>query len=162
MNINLHIIRKQLSPFCSVNSGLRHLSILMLSFLIVACQTRGDINNKSEPTITSYHVMSDDQLHGEMRSMVVDIRKLLEIYLDSDYPEPQRQNSALAYLDNIERTAEGIGGDEKITNFSVINQYMGAFLYDVGIARDFVEKSPPNYFPAGALIKSCTSCHQTL
>jgi len=39
---------------------------------------------------------------------------------------------------------------------------MGAFLYDVEIARGFILQNPPNYFPAGTLIKSCLSCHQSI
>lgn len=51
--------------------------------------------------------------------------------------------------------------DNGVTNYSVINRYMGAFIYDVGIAEKFANKTPPNYVPANRLINSCISCHST-
>jgi len=76
--------------------------------------------------------------------------------------DEQLYQSVHAELDKIERIASGLGGPDTITNYSVINRYMGAFLYDVTVAREFAERDPPNYVPAFRLLKSCQACHESM
>jgi len=133
---------------------------LGLTTLLAGCQAVSDITADSKKP--DFHVLGQAMLHGEMRLMAAELRILLDTHLDDSLPEPGRQQKALAALNRIQSIASGIGGDDVVTNYSVINDYMGAFLYDVGVAKEFAMKNPPNYFPGGTLIKSCLSCHQSI
>lgn len=132
-----------------------------LLLALSGCITMDDKFNPGYSDYTSVHVIGEEALHAEMGAMSQELLTLLQLNASTDRPEPQSQQLALDTLNKIKSIASSIGGDNVITNYSVINRYMGAFLYDVGVAQDFVEKQPPNYFPAASLIKSCMSCHDS-
>lgn len=151
----------------SYSNGLeRKLYLLVLSIFTYLSIT-GCTLLESEPESAmeidgEFHVIGEIQLHTEMRKMSKELNKLVNIYMDSRLQEPDRKNEALSSLDRIQSIADELGGSKTITNFSVINDYMGAFLYDVNVAKAFINRNPPNYYPAGSLIKSCLSCHRSL
>ncbi len=136
-------------------------AVYVLVLVLSGCITMDDKFNPGYSDYTSVHVIGGEALHAEMGAMSQELLTLLRLNANSDRPEPQSQQLALDTLNNIKSIASSIGGDDVITNYSVINRYMGAFLYDVGVAQDFVQMEPPNYFPAASLIKSCMSCHDS-
>lgn len=114
-----------------------------------------------------FHIEMQSHLHEGMNDMAQEVAFLTELSVsglekEGKTTEPHGKGEVLDSLDRIKLIAEGIGGAGVVTNYSVINRYMGAFLYDVNIAREFAERTPPNYFPAYSLIKSCLSCHDSL
>ena len=69
----------------------------------------------------------------------------------------------LGALDEIERTASGITSDQQVpVPWSVMDRYLGAFLYDVSIARMFATREPANLVPSARLVNSCLACHTSL
>jgi len=116
----------------------------------------------SEPRRLSYQVIHEPALHSEMRTMGVSLGTLAKYYFEKDLDEKQLYDGVHAELNKLERTASRLGGVDTITNYSVINRYMGAFLYDVRLAREFAEREPPNFVPAFRLINSCQSCHESM
>jgi len=94
--------------------------------------------------------------------MGVSLGALAKYFFEKNLDEKQMYKGVHAELDKLERTASRLGGVDTITNYSVINRYMGAFLYDVRLAREFAEREPPNYEPAFRLIRSCQSCHESM
>lgn len=127
---------------------------------LTGCQSMPE--NASEELKPKFHVLDSTVLHAEMRLMTAELQVLVDTYLDNSLLEPARQKKSLAALDRIQSIASGIGGGDIVTNYSVLNDYMGAFLYDVSIAKEFVVSTPPNYFPSGRLIQSCLACHQSM
>lgn len=109
-----------------------------------------------------YRSIHESALHSDMRAMATSLRVLAELNFDTEISAVQQQGIVQRELSNVERIATGIGGGDVITNYSVINRYMGAFLYDVGLAKEFADRDPPNYVPANRLIKSCLSCHSSI
>lgn len=136
-------------------------TMIVLFSVLSGCIVMDDKFNPGYSDYTSVQVIGEESLHAEMGAMSQEMLTLLQLNADTDRQEPQSQQLALNKLNNIKSIASNIGGDGVITNYSVINRYMGAFLYDVGVAQDFVLKTPPNYFPAASLIKSCMSCHDS-
>ena len=95
--------------------------------------------------------------------MADELAHIALIILDDKPSGAERRQQILPMLDRIEIIAATLAGeDEVVTNYSVINHYMGAFLYDVGVARQFAQREPANLIPAGRLIKSCMSCHESI
>jgi len=139
--------------------------ILPFVILLLSAATCQSPLTRDPPEVAdkiTYHTLGDANLHAQMQEMAIEIRALIDVYYEHDLEESARQDRALASLSRIQNIADDLGGENKITNYSVINEYMGAFLYDVEIARGFILQNPPNYFPAGTLIKSCLSCHQSI
>ena len=114
---------------------------------------------------TPFHVIDEHLLHNHMQTMSTHLYEVAELTMDvSDTAggNPGLQAQVLAQLDAIEGIARSIDADNAVTNWSVINRYMGAFIYDVLVAREFAADEPPNYVPANRLIRSCLSCHSSL
>ena len=116
----------------------------------------------AEPKELPFQVIHEPALHSEMRTMSKSLGVIADLYFDESVSETQRYNSVRAELNKVERTASGLGGVDTVTNYSVINRYMGAFLYDVNVAKEFIDREPPNFVPAYRLIRSCQSCHGSM
>jgi len=116
----------------------------------------------TEPEKQYYQVLHEQALHSEMREMAMSLGVLADYYFEDARTDEELYRSVHAELDKIEKIASGLGGSDTVTNYSVINRYMGAFLYDVNLAREFAEREPPNFVPAFRLLKSCQACHESM
>jgi hypothetical protein len=97
-----------------------------------------------------------------MQTMADRLSAVAFVTLNAELTPEQQRAEILPLLDSIKTIAASIDGDDAVTNYSVVNRYMGAFLYDVGLARKFASREPPNLIPAQRLIKSCLSCHESI
>ena len=126
---------------------------------LTACATSFQAQDE-EPA--RFHILSERELQLDMQTMANSISAIAFIALDSDMAPDQQQARVLFFLDSIRSIATDIDHDHAVTNYSAINRYMGAFLHDVGVAREFAAREPPNLVPAQRLIKSCLSCHDSI
>lgn len=110
----------------------------------------------------SFHLINELQLRSEMQRMAKRIVVLTEMSMAEENPGTASRNDVLLELNQIQQIAWGLRGDEEVTNYSVINRYMGSFLYDIEVAKQFAKRDPPNFVPSNRLIKSCLSCHQSI
>ena len=126
-------------------------SLLVLT-LCVSCAL-------SEEKSDEYRTIHESVLRSDMKTMANSLGVLANLHFETDIGDAQRQYMVIRELGTIEEIASGIGGDDVVTNYSIINRYMGAFLYDVSLAKQFANREPPNYIPANRLLNSCMSCH---
>jgi len=94
--------------------------------------------------------------------MANSVRMLLALNHMEELEIAERKKRVLHQLDILEGTARILDENAEIYDYSVRSPYMGAFLHDVGIAREFALLDPPDFEPSAGLIKSCLFCHQTL
>ena len=131
----------------------------MVSLLMSACaSTQPDITDN--PAV--FHVLSESEVSVNMQAMADRITVLSLVALDDKLSLEQKRDKVLPLLDSIELIASELDHDGAVTNYSLINRYMGAFLYDVTVARRLANGNPPNLLPAQRLIKSCLSCHASI
>lgn len=132
--------------------------MLLLVLVSAGCATAD--RDPGEPV--DFHVMSETELSIDMRAMSDRLAGIAIVSLDQSLTDAQRRQRILPLLNDIEAIAEGVKGEGVVTNYSVINRYMGSFLYDVANARAFANRQPPNLVPAQRLVNSCLSCHQSI
>jgi len=109
-----------------------------------------------------FHFLSEKSIQEEMTKLADVLGELSKHVVNPNIDTASRQRLVLAELDKVSDIAGEMGGDGIMTNFAVMNQYMGAFLYDVNTARKYVNFTNPDFKPAGQLMRSCQSCHSTL
>jgi len=109
------------------------------------------------PEMDSYH---ERMLKDDMRAMARSVRRLLVLDTQGGISAAERQTRVMRELDQLEGIAAVINQDSEIYNYSVSSPYMGSFLHDITMAREFAEAEPPDYQPATGLVKSCMFCHQ--
>jgi len=127
-------------------------------YLVLTCGSCATTESEKR----AYQIIHEPALHSEMQAMANSLGELAILYFDSDHDDARLYRSVQDELAKIERIASRLGGEDTITNYSVINNYMGAFLYDVKLAREFADRDPPNYVPAFRLLRSCQSCHESM
>lgn len=129
-----------------------------IGFLLLATACSGIPTTNTDTT--NIHLYESVDMSSRMHAMSAE---LLHIHINTMRSEltANEHQELLTRLRALEGMAKAIGGDGVITNYSVINQYMGAFIYDVQLAQKFANKTPPNYVPANRLVKSCESCHDS-
>lgn len=132
---------------------------VLAPLILSACAS---VPSDTEDSPRLFHVLSDTELSVNMQAMADRISVLSLIALDDDMSLQQKRDKVVPLLNSINLIASELDHDGAVTNFSVINQYMGAFLYDVALARRFASAEPPNLVPSQRLIKSCLSCHESI
>ena len=143
-------------PFEQVVAKSKALIYMLVALLVGACSA---IEKKPD----RFHHLTPIAIQTDMQEMADQLALITLTLLNSDSTDEVRRQKILPMLDRIETIAQSItAGGEVITNYSVINNYMGAFLYDVGIAQEFAQREPANLLPAGRLVRSCMSCHESI
>lgn len=131
---------------------------LALWLTLTSCAPVSMLGSKAEPV----HIIADTELHDAMQDMADRIAVIALLSVDSNLHIEKKRNRIIPLLDEIQTIASDIDGNGAVTNFSVVNRYMGSFLYDVSLAKQFASQQPPNLVPAERLIKSCLSCHESI
>lgn len=132
-------------------------SILISLYLLTTCTACAMSQNKT----IEYRVIHETALRSDMRTMAASLGVLAELYFNTTVSEAVLRETVHKELDNIKKISTNIRSGDVVTNYSVINRYMGAFLYDVEVAKQFADRDPPNYVPANRLLNSCMSCHSS-
>jgi len=107
--------------------------------------------------IDNYH---ERMVKDDKRAMARSVRRLLLLASEGLYAADERHERVLRELEILEGIAEVINEDSEIYSYSVSSPYMGSFLHDISMAREFAESDPPDYQPATGLVNSCRFCHQ--
>lgn len=130
------------------------LSIILLLAFNISCAS-----DTVRPTIDeNVHLYNSVNLSNKMHGMSEDLFVITTLTTQSSLTSAEHEQ-LVQKLRALSTKASSLG--DGVTNYSVINQYMGAFIYDVELALQFANKNPPNYVPANRLIRSCISCHDT-
>ncbi len=143
----------------------RYVLVRVMCMLVLVIVNSGCATAEHEPVDVEpvdFHVISESELSIDMKAMGDRLGGIAIISLDQSLTDEQRRQRILPLLNGIQEIAEGVKGKGVVTNYSVINRYMGSFLYDVANAQEFANRQPPNLVPAERLIKSCLSCHQSI
>ncbi len=111
---------------------------------------------------TEFHFLGKAALQSDMRRMAVSLRAISDMTAAPTDSAITVQQRVMLELDRVDSIASSLGGEGITTNYSVIDRYMGALLYDIQLAKEFSLHDPPNYVPANRLLNSCLSCHQSL
>jgi hypothetical protein len=114
---------------------------------------------EADPERDFYH---QSLLREDMRAMTISVRKLLVLDSQKEVSAKDRHRQVMRELDNLEGIARIIDEDEELVGYSLSRPYLGAFLHDVSMAREFALQDPPDYQPATWLIKSCLFCHKNI
>ena len=132
------------------------LALIVLLVLNVSCAS----NSGNRSLSKNVHVYNSVDMSNRMKGMSAELLTITTLTSQSTLT-PSEHNELLKRLQSLSLKARTIGGEGVVTNYSVINQYMGAFIYDVELAKQFANMDTPNYVPANRLVKSCISCHDT-
>ncbi len=100
------------------------------------------------------------QLADDMNSMMQGVTNLITLETDESISDTRRHVRIMRELKMLENAAKVIKDGTEISGYTTTNPYMGAFLHDIQMAKEFACFTPPDYQPAASLIKSCVHCHQ--
>lgn len=159
----------------SKSRRVRHYSLMGLTSLaLLAVASSPVISRDGDSTTDSVTVNAlntanalnsnphDNQLRKDMLSMSASVLKLFALDNMDNIDDAERQRQILQELDKLEKTARILVNDVEIKNYSIRSPFMGSFLHDVGMAREFALMDPPDFRPSTGLIKSCLLCHENL
>lgn len=135
------------------------LAAALLGPALIGCASDGP---EGAPEASVYHAHSAPEIRAHMRVLADELLSLTELTVDGASDDGRVRGDVLASLERIDARARRVGGDGAVTNYSVVNDNMDAFLDDVALARDFAAREPANLVPANRLVQSCLSCHDQL
>jgi hypothetical protein len=104
----------------------------------------------------------EQYLKEDMRLMNISVKALQTLATDDTIDAEERHARVMRELDTIQSTARIIKDGREIFSYSSISPYMGSFLYDLAVAREHAQRTPPDYQPATWLVKSCLYCHDNI
>lgn len=102
----------------------------------------------------------EGHLSTDMQSMFRSAMALMTLETDGGITEEERLSRIMRELNNLDDTARILRDGKEITQYSLASPYMGSFIHDVRMAKEFAALSPPDFVPAYGLIRSCQYCHE--
>ena len=105
-----------------------------------------------------FRYIERDQLRSAMWQLAGHVREL-DQHLRSSTASEQQQKDILEHLDGMESATRTLDTAGWPSNHPMIDMNMPKFRQDIRLARDAVERTPPNYALAHSLPGACVYCH---
>jgi hypothetical protein len=105
-----------------------------------------------------FRYIERDQLRSAMWQLARHVRELDQQVRAASPDEPQRKE-ILEHLGGMESATRSLDTSGWPSNHPMVDVNMPKFRQDIRLAREAVERTPPNYALARALPGACVYCH---
>ncbi len=105
-----------------------------------------------------FRYIERDDVRATMRELAAHARELNQLIKASDGPKAQR-SEIITHLRAMEQAAEKLDQSGWPTNHPLIDMNLPSFRRDLRLAREAVEREPPNFLLAGPVTGACIYCH---
>jgi hypothetical protein len=109
----------------------------------------------------NFTYITEEQLRSTMWRLAEQIRWLDAVLRDDSRVEPDRQQTVLDLLDEIDAMASEIDGSGVGTNHPLLDAHLPRFRDDLALARSAAASDPPYYALAGEVAGACVYCHES-
>jgi hypothetical protein len=132
-------------------------AMLFISFQLCACADVARwVRQYTYPS--EFRYIERDELRSEMRQLASHSRALKQLLESSEDPQSQRME-ILAHVTAMERSADKLDQSGWASNHAKIDMNLPRFRTDLRLAREAVEREPPNFLLAGSMSGACVYCH---
>lgn len=131
------------------------LCLLMLCIVLVACYHGGSIHTY-EPDIT--YTDDDHEVANSMHGMALLVGRLNQTLNSFEIQNNKKQKEVVEILSKIKNVGDHLRASS-LNNHPQIEQNIDAFRRSLQDALEDAEDNPPNYYLAGTITGSCSSCH---
>jgi hypothetical protein len=105
-----------------------------------------------------FRYITPEELHSTMWQLAYHSRELNRLMRLSGNPQLYR-GEILEQLRGMEQTAAKLNQSGWPTNHPLVDMNLANFRNDIRIAREAVEREPPNFLLASPLTGACVYCH---
>jgi len=105
-----------------------------------------------------FRYVERQDVRGAMRELASHSRQLNDLLLQEDSPEKHR-GEMIEHLRAMEQAAAKLDQSGWPTNHPKVDTNLPAFRRDLKLAREGIEREPPNYLLAVLLRGACDNCH---
>jgi len=105
-----------------------------------------------------FRYVERDEIRSTMRQLASQSRALNQLVHSAAEPQAQR-TEILTHLRAMERSAEKLDQSGWSSNHPKIDMNLPRFRADLKLAREAVEREPPNFLLAGSVGGACVYCH---
>lgn len=105
-----------------------------------------------------FHYVEREDVRGPMRALATHSRELNDLLLQDPVPQEHR-GEMIEHLRAMEQAAEKLDHSGWSTNHPKVDTNLPTFRRDLRLAREAIEREPPNYLLAVLLRGSCDNCH---
>ena len=140
---------------CKTRSTLLAAGLLVLQ-LSACADFAGWVRKYTYPP--NFHYITDEQLRSGMWRLAYHARELRELMRSPEYVEARRA-AALDHLDGMEHAILDLNRSGWPTNHPLVDANRSTFLRDIKIAREAINREPPNFLLAGSVSGACVYCH---
>jgi len=105
-----------------------------------------------------FRYIERDDVRATMRELAAHSRELNQLIKSNDGPQAQRAEIVM-HLHAMEEEAQKLDQSGWPTNHPLIDMNLPSFRRDLRLAREAVEREPPNFLLAGPVTGACIYCH---
>jgi hypothetical protein len=105
-----------------------------------------------------FRYVERDEVRSTMRELASHSRELNQLIKSSDGPQAQR-GGIVMHLRAMEEAAQKLDQSGWPTNHPLIDMNLPSFRRDLRLAREAIEREPPNFLLAGPVTGACVYCH---
>ena len=106
-----------------------------------------------------FNYITQEQLRSTMWQLAKQVRELQLLMHEPASIDERRRGEIIKLLAAMERATGELKAQGRPSNHPLIDANLGPLRRDITLAREAVEKTPPNYFLVGSLTGACVYCH---
>lgn len=132
-------------------------TVLLCSMLLACADFPQWLRQRTYPPEFNY--ITQEKLRSKMWQLAGEVRELNVLMQDSTPIDERRRADIIKLLTAMERTTDDLKAEGRSSNHPLIDANLAPFRRDISLARDTVQKNPPNYFLVGSITGACMYCH---
>jgi hypothetical protein len=131
----------------------------LLVFVLLAGCTGSAARVREYTYPPRFEYIEPERLHSAMWRLAFEVKELDRTLRDPQADSAAQQRLVSTILQRMDDAARGIATPGRITQHPLLNRNLSTFRDQVVRAQADVERMPPSYFNATALVGSCAACH---
>ena len=137
--------------------GYRLILAIMIVVQLTGCSDLGRwVRQYTYPA--EFRYVQRDEVRGTMRQLAAHSRQLNDLLLQDPAPLEHR-GEMIEHLRAMEQAAEKLEQSGWFTNHPKVDTNLPTFRRDLRLAREGIEREPPNFLLAVLLRGACDNCH---
>ena len=136
------------------------LIVLLVAFLIIS-SFAGCAQVRKLTYSEDFTYVEDKEVRSLMRQMSKGVKRLEQIIDKTSTTNNAQQQQIISELSELQSITARLSAGHTQTNQLFIRDHIEQFITDIGSAKMFAKKTPPDYSKIGDIVNNCQKCHES-
>lgn len=141
--------------------SLRHGAFYLLMSVLIVTGITACAQVRKLTYTEDFTYVEDKEVRSLMRQMSKGVERLEQIIDKASTDNNTQQQQIISELSELQSITARLSAGHTQTNQLFIRDHIEQFITDIGSAKMFAKKTPPDYSNITDIVNSCQECHES-